>query len=84
MGQVLHGSARTTPAVRREIQNSKESIVKLAKRFNISPNTVLKWRSRSSVSDKKSGPREKFNTKLTQVEQALIIALRQKTQLPSR
>ena len=57
-------------------------MVKLAKRFNISPNTVLKWRSRSSVADQKSGPREKFNTKLTQVEQALIIAVRQKTQLP--
>ena len=35
MAQVLHGGARTTPSVRREIQNSKESIMKLAKRFGI-------------------------------------------------
>ena len=32
MGQILHGSARTTAAVRRAIQKSQESIAKLAKR----------------------------------------------------
>ena len=36
MGQLLHGSARTTEAVRRTIQNSQESIAKLAKRYNLS------------------------------------------------
>ena len=30
MGQTLHGSARTTAAVRRAIQDSKESLVNLA------------------------------------------------------
>ena len=35
MGQILHGSARTTEAVRRAIQNSQESIAKLAKRYNL-------------------------------------------------
>ncbi len=33
MGQLLHGSARTTAAVRRTIQRSQESIAKLAKRY---------------------------------------------------
>ena len=31
MGQILHGSARTTEATRRAIQDSEESIAKLAK-----------------------------------------------------
>ncbi|MFM8819460.1 MAG: IS481 family transposase, partial [Phenylobacterium sp.] len=32
MGQVLHGSASTTAAIRRAIQNSQESLRTLAKR----------------------------------------------------
>ena len=35
MGQVLHGSARTTAAVRRAIQDSQESLRVLAKRYGI-------------------------------------------------
>ena len=30
MGQLLHGSARTTAALRRAIQHSQESLAKLA------------------------------------------------------
>ena len=44
MGQVLHGSARTTEAVRRAIQRSEESVRALARRHGISPTTVQKWR----------------------------------------
>jgi len=32
MGQILHGSARTTAAVRRAIQPSQESLMVLAQR----------------------------------------------------
>ena len=32
MGQVLHGCARTTEAVRREIQNSEERVIRARKR----------------------------------------------------
>jgi hypothetical protein len=35
MGQVLHGSATTTEAVRRAIQHSQESLRVLAKRYGI-------------------------------------------------
>ena len=35
MAQVLHPRATTTEATRREIQNSQESINKLAKRFGV-------------------------------------------------
>jgi hypothetical protein len=34
MGQLLHGSARTTAALRRAIQQSQESIAKLAERYH--------------------------------------------------
>ena len=43
MGQVLHGSAATTEAVRRAIQNSQESVGDLAYRHGINPKTVAKW-----------------------------------------
>ncbi|MBI2707018.1 MAG: IS481 family transposase, partial [Proteobacteria bacterium] len=35
MGQILHGCAKTTEAVRRTIQNSQESLDTLAKRYTI-------------------------------------------------
>ena len=46
MGQLLHACARTTEKVRRDIQNSQESLIKLSKRYGINPKTVAKWRSR--------------------------------------
>ena len=44
MGQVLHGSATTTEAVRRAIQAREESVRALAKRYGISPTTQLQVR----------------------------------------
>jgi hypothetical protein len=35
MGQIMHGSARTTEAVRRAIQDSQASIAVLAERYGI-------------------------------------------------
>ena len=55
MGQVLHGSARTTAAVRRAIQQSQESLRSLAKRHGINPKTVAKWKGRGSVADQRTG-----------------------------
>ena len=47
MGQVLHGSATTTEAVRRAIQHSQESLRSLAKRYGVNPKTIAKWRART-------------------------------------
>ena len=44
MGQVLHGSARTTEAVRRAIRHSQESLRTLAERYGIDQKTVSKWK----------------------------------------
>jgi hypothetical protein len=45
MGQVLHGSATTTEAIRRAIQNSQASLRALSKRYGINQKTVAKGRS---------------------------------------
>jgi len=42
MGQVLHGCARTTEAVRRAIQHSQTSLNALAAQYGINPKTVAK------------------------------------------
>ena len=62
MGQLLHGSARTTEVVRRAIQNSQESIAKLAKRYNLNPKTVAKWKRRDFVPDAQRGPKQPRST----------------------
>jgi DNA-binding transcriptional regulator YiaG len=51
MGQILHGSATTTEAVRRAIQHSQESLRMLAERYGINQKTVAKWKKRTSVAD---------------------------------
>ena len=82
MGQVLHGSATTTEAVRRAIQNSQESLRALAKRYGINQKTVQKWRGRSSVTDLPTGPKERKSTVLTLEEEAMVAAFRRHTLLP--
>jgi transposase InsO family protein len=82
MGQVLHGSATTTEAIRRAIQDSQESLRSLAKRYGVNPKTVAKWKKRQSVSDLPTGPREAKSTVLTIDEEAIIVAFRRHTLLP--
>ena len=82
MGQVLHGSARTTAAVRRAIQLRQESVRALAKRYGVSPTTVQKWRNRETTADAKMGPKEVRSTVLTLDEEAIVVAFRRHTLLP--
>ncbi len=71
MGQVLHGSARTTEAVRRAIQNSQESLRALSERYGINQKTVAKWKKRTSVADLPTGPREPKSTVLSAEDEAI-------------
>ena len=71
MGQVLQGSATTTEAIRRAIQHSQESLRALAKRYGINQKTVAKWKSRTSVADVPTGPKEPKSTVLTADEEAV-------------
>src|SRR5690606_33715405 len=82
MGQVLHGSARTTAAVRRAIQDSQESLRVLARRPGINPQTVAKWRQRRTLDDRKTGPKEPRPTVLSIEEEAIVVAFRRHTLLP--
>jgi transposase-like protein len=75
MGQILHGSATTTEAVRRAIQNSQASLRELAARHGINPKTIAKWRRRPSVCDARMGSKEPHSTVLSREEEALIVAL---------
>src|SRR3954466_5315576 len=81
MGQVLHGSATTTEAVRRAIQLRQESVRALAKRYGVSPTTVQKWRKRSTTADARMGPKEVRSTVLTREEEAIVVAFRRHTLL---
>ena len=82
MGQILHGSATTTEAIRRAIQNSQESLRALARHYGINQKTVAKWKKRTSVTDVPTGPKEPRSTVLTVEEEAIIIAFRKHTLLP--
>ena len=65
MGQVLHGSATTTEAVRRAIQHSQASLRVLARRYGINQKTVAKWKRRTSVADLPTGPKDARSTLLS-------------------
>jgi len=82
MGQVLHGSARTTEAVRRAIQHSQASIRALAGRFGVNPKTIAKWKRRTAITDAPMGPKTSKSTVLSQEEEAVIVAFRKHTLLP--
>jgi hypothetical protein len=82
MGQVLHGSARTTAAVRRAIQHSQESLTKLAAQYGLNPKTIAKWKKRAYVHDAPMGPKQPHSTVLTKEEEALIVTFRRHTLLP--
>src|SRR4051812_44092657 len=82
MGQVLHGRATTTEAVRRAIQASEASVRVLARRYGISPTTVQKWRKRTCTRDAPMGPKAPRSTVLSPEEEAVIVAFRRYTLFP--
>lgn len=67
----LHKNARTTLSIRKEIQSSSFSIASLSRKFNLSWNTVKKWKEAENTEDKSSRP-YKLNTTLTLQEEDLI------------
>lgn len=70
MGQVRHGSAITTHAVRAVIQRSQASLAQLNQEPGVNPKTVSKWRKRATVEDIKTGPTEPRSTVLSEAEEA--------------
>ena len=82
MGQVRHGSATTTHAVRAAIQRSQASLATLSRELGINPKTVAKWRKRQTLEDLKTGPTTPRSTVLTEAEEAAVVAFRRHTLLP--
>jgi len=82
VGQVLHGSATTTEAVRRAVPHGQASPRALAKRYGINPKTVAKWRARSSVADRRTGPKSPPSTVLSREDEAVVVAFRRQTLPP--
>lgn len=82
MGQVRHGSATTTHAVRAAIQRSQASLAQLSRELGVNPKTVAKWRKRATVEDMKTGPTEPRSTVPTEAEEAAVVAFRRHTLLP--
>ncbi len=82
MGQVRHGSATTTHAVRAAIQRSQASLSTLGRELGINPKTLAKWRKRATVADLKTGPKGPRSTTLTQAEEEAVVAFPRHTLLP--
>ena len=82
MGQILHGSAKTTHAVRAAIQRSKASIQELASRYDLNPKTVMKWRKRAFLYDAPMGPKVPRSTVLRRRGGSAAVAFRKHTLLP--
>ena len=82
MAAGLHGSARTTPRVRAELQASQEGTRTLAARYGLNPKTVAKWRRRTGTADAPMGPRRPRSSVLTEAEEAVVVEFRRRTLLP--
>src|SRR3712207_432649 len=82
MAAGLHGSARTTPRVRAELQASEAPTRALAARYGLNPKTVAKWRARTTPAHAPMGARRARSRVLTQAEEAIVVEFRRRTLLP--
>jgi transposase len=82
MAAGLHGSARTTPRVRAELQASQEATRALAARHGLNPKTVAKWRQRTTTADRPMGPSRPRSSVLSEAEEAIVVEFRRRTLLP--
>jgi len=71
-----------TEAIRRAIQHRQERLRTPAKRYGINQKTVAKWKKRTSIADRPTGPKTAASTVLTIEEEAVIVAFRRHTLLP--
>jgi len=71
----LHRNATTTPRIRREIQQSKESVAVLAKRYGVTGPTIRTWKDRDFVEDV-SHTAHRLQTTLTCAQEVVVVELR--------
>jgi transposase InsO family protein len=71
----LHKNARTTPAIRRELQNSNLPIKVLARKYGLSRDTVRKWKRRDGIEDGSHRPHN-LRATLTPEQEHIVVELR--------
>ena len=78
----LHKLARTTPAIRAEIQAAPISVsnAELAQRYGVTLPTIYKWRNRQSVEDR-SHTAHRLQTTLTPAQELVAVELRKMLKL---
>jgi len=81
MQQIYHFNATTNVNIRTQIQTNSVTNSELASRFNVSQQTVSKWKNRDFVEDVSCAPHN-IKYALTALEKALAISLRSSTWLP--
>jgi transposase-like protein len=81
--QSIHPTARTTPAIRKEIQEAPDSISnsELARKYNINRTTVNKWRKRKTIEDASHAPKKHWKKKLSDSDIEIIVQTRKLTNL---
>ena len=79
----LHKNARTTPAIRLELQSQPESVSdrELAEAYHLNRHTVAKWRQREGVEDASHRP-QRLHATLSTAQEAVVVALRETLPLP--
>jgi len=83
MPQAIHANARTTPRIRKEIQEAPATITnaELARRYGVHRHTIAKWRKRKSTEDRSTRP-HRLCTTLTEAQEKVVIELRKLLLLP--
>ncbi|ROQ90123.1 IS481 family transposase [Desulfosoma caldarium] len=77
----IHKRARTTPAIRKEIQQSTLSERALATQYGITRATVRKWKHRDSCEDRPTMPKT-LHTTLSAIQERVVVELRTTLLLP--
>ncbi|MGC9152096.1 MAG: hypothetical protein ACP5F6_10135, partial [Microbacter sp.] len=82
MQQIYHANAKTNVHIREQIQKSAMvSNNQLAMQFNLSTQTVSKWKNRDFLQDVSSRPHN-IHYALTDMETALIVSIRKSSWIP--
>jgi transposase InsO family protein len=75
MSQIYHNNAKTNIHNRKQIRNSDASLEESSVRYQVSVNTIQKWKNRENPCDKSSRP-HKIEYALTALEKALVLSIR--------
>jgi transposase-like protein len=82
MTQALHSQARTTHLIREEIKNSNLSQAELARLYNVTQQTIRKWKDRDTPLDGSHCPKT-MNTTLSPEQELIVVELRKTLLLPT-